>query len=115
MLLGVHELERQEEERDQIQDEAQPLVGLVLQTRPLLRFAEPAKESPPRHKRWDDDDATGEEGEERAERALTDAVVPQLAVRLVVPVEVVDPQCDEREEEDAPWMPDLRRSGGARN
>lgn len=111
MLLRVDELKGQEEERDQVEDEADPLIGAAGNVCAILRFSESAEESPPGDEGRDNHYPAGEECEQRGQGAVANAVIAQFAVRLVVPIEVVDSERDQGEEEDGSGIPDLRLAG----
>jgi hypothetical protein len=113
--LCVDELERQEEERDDVEDEPDRVVDSIGAAGTILRLEEPSEETPPGDKGRDDEDAARKLCEQRDGRPLTDSVVLQLAVGLVVPVQVVDPEGDAREDEDTPGTADLGRGGRVRN
>ena len=100
LVLRVDDLDRQEEDRDHVEDEAQNGARLVRDSHLALRLDDPLERAVPRDERRHDHEPAECDGEERDTRAHVDARrVPQLAVDLVVPDAVVDAERDERPQE----------------
>src|SRR5439155_3536910 len=95
---------------DDQEDESQNRDRLLHVSGVALCFDDPAERPVPGHERWNDDDPAQRDREQRDTGTDSDTRgVPQLAVDLVVPDEVVDPERHQRPQEDQERVPDLYR------
>src|SRR2546423_12407843 len=107
MMLPVDRLEREQNQGDEVEKKAGHVADPVLEPRALLRLADAPEEPPLRDERRNDDQAAERDGQQREPRADVASEVTQLAVRLVVPDEVVDAERDEDEQENPPRVAQL--------
>ena len=67
MVLGVRDLERQQEERDQVQQEARDVADPVVEADELLRLADPLVVAPLRDERRNDQEPSDRVRNDREE------------------------------------------------
>jgi hypothetical protein len=120
VVLGVRDLERQQEEREREEQDPRHVADPVVEPGELLRPRDPLVEPPLRDERRHDQQAADrdrEDGDERRNRQLVLirrahrlAEIVQLRVSDPVPEDVVEPEGDDREQEREPRLDDLHRA-----
>jgi hypothetical protein len=95
---------------EHVEDEAEHRAGHGAEASGFLRAANPRECAVPRDEGRHDHDPADRDGKQRDERTDVHAGrIPKLTIDLVVPDEVVDPEGDERPDEDQEGVPDLHR------